>query len=210
MAHEPALHSQVRALAWQLSCGEISWADYRVRRRALIEALLAGEVGLAYKRPIIKDDPTAPKHHDIEQVYIDIEELEREPSRLPVYLSVGLLAVLVVVLGMVMWGNHQLSQEREAREAAPAIQYAPGEALLRDFHRVDAWTHESLDAFIAGWRALDADERAAARGTAQWRRLETALNGRINNQQVLAGVDESGAAQRLYEALLAFRDEISR
>lgn len=212
MPHSQELHSQVRALAWQLSRGEVSWAEYRERRRAEVHAIVRDGAAIKYEKPVIRDDPTAPKDRDIEQVYIDMDALEGErPSRLPAYIAVAALVLLLAVLATVSWLNHQLEVQQAQRAAAPpVVALPPGEALLQRFHRDDDWSIPQMEATLASWRELDPATRDAARRSASWRRLQTTLRSRLNEAEVRMQVDDSGAAEQLRDALVAFRDALEQ
>lgn len=213
MPHSQELHSQVRALAWQLACGEVSWAEYRERRRAAVHAIVRDGAAITYAKPVIRYDPTAPKDRDIEQVIIDMDAIEGERrSRLPAYIAITALVLLLALLGTVTWLNQQLEAEQAARSANPPVlaTLPPGEALLQSFRRTGDWSIVRMEETAAAWHELDAETQAAARRSATWRRLQTTLRSRINETQVRMQVDETGEAEALYNALVAFRDTLEQ
>lgn len=201
MAHAPELHSQVRALAWRLSSGEISWADYRERRAKIVNAILNGEQTLEYKKPVVNEDATTPKHHDTEQVFIDVDAMERPPSRMPAYIAVG---VLVAVLLGVGWILIQ-SAEPPVVASAPEMNLGPGEALLDEFVRGGEWSTQTVSTLTQDWQQLSAEAKEATKSSALWRRLQSQLRDQINQQRILMSVDETGEAQALLEHLQALQ-----
>ncbi len=201
MAHAPELHSQVRALAWRLSSGEISWADYQERRATLVNAILNGEQTLEYKKPVVSEDATTPKHHDTEQVFIDVEAMERPPSRLPAYIAIGVLAVVLLGVGWILWQ----SSEPPVVASAPVLDLGPGESLLDKFVREGEWSGQTVAALTQDWQQLSGEAKAATKNSAIWRRMQSQLRDQINQQRILMSVDETGEAEALLEHLQALQ-----
>lgn len=206
MPHRPELHSQIRALAHLLAAGQISWADYRERRAEAVTAIVDGEKPLVYSPAKVFDDPTTPGDRNTEQVYIDLEELERPPRRWPAVAAVAALGAVIVVGGWILLNP----PPQPVVAAAPVVEMSRGEALIAAFVRADDWSGPAIDEMASGWQALPAEARTDARRTATWRRFQNQLREQINRQQVLASVDESGEAGAQEARLRALQESLAQ
>ena len=205
MAHSPELHSPVRALAHRLAGGRMAWVDYRNERAAAVEAIVNGD-SLSYSRPVVFEETTQPKEHELSQNYIDVEALEREPRRWPAAVAVGALALTIIGAGWILWQNSR----PPVVASAPVVVMSGAEAALAEFLAADDWSSDALAMTQADWGVYAADERAAARRTASWRRLQARLREEINRQRVLATVDETGEAAAQEARLMEFQKALQR
>ena len=180
MPHAAELHSQVRALAHRLANGKMSWADYREQRQATVELLVSGAEPIEYSPPVVFEDTTLPKDHDLSQVYIDLDEVEREPRRWPAYLAVGALGAVIVAAGWVLWQSQQPPVVAEA-----VVVMSGAEAALDEFVKTADWSPQDIDELGARWPSFPADEREAARDSMTWRDLQMDL--RLYRQPVNPG-----------------------
>lgn len=207
MPHERESYSQVRLLAAEYAHGYIDRDEYRRRRAELISRIVAGDEQLEYvvpEKPAPRGDETVTRYGEAEDF-----DMPRMPPVLPVAIGVGVL--LVALVAGTWWLVSSPSPPRaEATGSIERPAMAAGEARLHAFLEADEWSHASLDALADDWRALDADVRRDARGTGPWRRLQTRLRNRINEQQVLADYDESGEAAALEDKLRTLRETLNQ
>lgn len=207
MAHRPELQSPVRALAHRYAAGRMSWADYREQRAAVLADILDGREPLSYGPAEVFDDSTAPKEHELSQVLINLDEIEGTAApKWPAVAAVLALGLVIVVAGWAVWQ----SLKPPVTASAPVVEMSPAEGALHRFLTVGEWDEQAIDGALAEWSARSAEERAAARRTATWRRLQQALREQTNQQRVLASVDESGEAAAAVERLERFQQRLSR
>ena len=183
----------------------MSWVDYRNERAAAVEAIVNGD-SLSYSRPVVFEDTTLPKEHELSQMYIDVEALEREPRRWPAAIAVGALGLTIIGAGWILWQNSR----PPVVASAPVVVMSGAEAALAELLTADDWSAEALAATQADWAVYGADERAAARRTATWRRLQSRLREEINRQRVLATVDETGEAAAQEARLVEFQQGLQQ
>lgn len=206
MPHRPELASPVRTLAQMLAAGRISWAEYRTQRAEKVAAIIRGAQPLTYDKPLVFSDSTAPKEHELSQVLIDLDEIEGTPrARWPAMVAVALLGVVIVVAGWAIWRSLQ----PPVVASAPVVQMSAAEAVLQRFVAAEEWTVDAFDATLAAWRAEPAADRATARRSATWRRLQQQLRERVNQHEVLATVDATGEAAAQVERLRAFQQGLT-
>lgn len=201
MPHAPELQSQVRALAHRLAAGQMSWVDYRDQRAALVTAIARGEQPLEYAPARVYDDSTMPKDTALSHVLIDTDAPARPKGRWAAILAVVALALALVAAGWILLRE----PAPPAVATAPVVTMSGAEAVLDDFLRAGDWTPAAMADALDGWHGYSEEQRALARRSATWRRLRTALRQQINQQQVLATVDDSGEAARLEARLVEFR-----
>lgn len=206
MPHKPEHASAVRTLAQKMAAGRISWAEYREARADAVHAIVNGDVPLTYDKPLVFGDSTMPKEHELAQVLIDLDEIEGTPrARWPAIAAISVLGIVIVVAGWAIWRSLQ----PPVVASAPVVQMSSAEGVLHRFVTVNEWSPEALEATVAAWQAEPADDRAAARRSATWRRLQQQLRERLNQQQVLATVDESGEAAAHEQRLRAFQQALT-
>ncbi|MEX0899477.1 MAG: hypothetical protein WD081_02170 [Gammaproteobacteria bacterium] len=204
MPHAAELHSPVRALAHRLASGKMSWADYREQRAMTVDAIVRGDDPLNYSQAVVFEDTTMPKEHELSQVYIDVDALEREPKRWLAGAAVGLLAVVLLAAAWVLWR----SSEPPVVAEAPVVVMTGAEAALKSFLDDGDWSAASLDQTVTEWSQFSDAQQDEARRTATWRRLQSRLREQINQQRVLATVDESGDAAAQGERLVEFQQAL--
>ena len=165
--------SQVRELARRYSTGQLNQENYRSQRRALIDAVTAGQQALIYKE--------GRNGAGIRRTGIKL-------------LALAVVAVLVagVVVSIVLKNNEAarhatLHPTLAAVPALPATPPAPGPALVRTFVDTDDWTDPSLDSFSRRWNALATDEQAKARASLMYPRLLSDLRQQITSEKAVAG-----------------------
>lgn len=206
MPHSAERHSQVRALAHRLANGKMSWADYREQRHATVELLVSGAEEIEYAKPVVFEDTTLPKEHELSRVYIDVDELEREPKRWPAFLAVGALGLVIGAAAWVLWQSTRPPVIAEA----PVVVMSGAEAALAEFLEADDWSAPALGALQERWTGFSDLQRTEARRSMTWREMQGDLRDRLNQQKVLATVDESGEAQAQLERLERLRNELQR
>jgi len=163
--------SQVRELARRYATGQLNQESYRSQRRVLIDAVTGGKQALVYKETG------------------NGAGLRRTGVKL---LALSIVAAMVagVVISMLLkngGATRQVAVRPAAAPTAPAVQPAPGPALVRTFLDANDWTDESLDSFSRRWSSLSADEQAKARGSIMYPRLVSNLREQITSEKAVAG-----------------------
>ena len=201
MPHAAELHSQVRALAHRLANGKMSWADYREQRHAAVELIVSGAEPIEYSAPVVFEETTMPKEHDLSQVYIDLDEVDGEPRRWPAYLAVGVLGAVIIAAGWVIWQ----SMRPPVVAQAPVVVMSGAEAAIAEFLTTGDWSADALATLTERWSGFGDIQRQEARRSMKWRELQGELRNRINQHKVLVTVDESGESQAQLERLEALQ-----
>lgn len=204
MPHAMEKQSQVRALAHLLAHGQISWADYREQRAEKVRRIVAGDDPITYDKAIVFDDPTSPKDMTIDHVVIDMNEVEREPARWPAFVAIAALGLVILASGWVVYQ----SQKPPVVATAPTVDMAVGEKLLADFRDTGDWSAAAIERLVGDWNSLTREDRAAAMGSLSWRRIQNDIRQRINEQQALKPIDESGEAAAQEARLSALRETL--
>ncbi len=206
MPHAAELHSPVRALAHRLACGKMSWADYREQRAAAVDGIVRGEDSLNYSQAVVFEDTTMPKAHELSQVYIDVDEIDRAPQRWFLRVALGVLVIVLLGAAWVLWR----SSEPPVVASAPVVVMTGAEAALSSFLENGDWSASALDETAMEWNRFSDAQQDEARRTVTWRRLQSRLREQINQQRALVTIDETGeaAAQgaRLTEFQRALQD----
>ncbi|MCA1797974.1 MAG: hypothetical protein LC632_00585 [Xanthomonadaceae bacterium] len=206
MPHKPEYASEVRTLAQKMAAGLISWAEYREARADAIHAIVNGEKPLTYEKALVFSDSTMPKEHALSQVLIDLDDVEGSArARWPAIAAISVLGIVIVIAGWAIWRSLQ----PPVIASAPVVQMSMAEDVLHRFITGDQWSAEAFDETITAWQAEPADAREAARRTATWRRLQQQLRERLNQQQVLSTVDESGEAAAQEQRLRNFQQALA-
>lgn len=205
MPHAAELHSPVRALAHRLASGKMSWADYREQRAMAVDAIVRGDDPLNYSQAVVFGDTTTTDGGDRSQVYIDVDALDRaEPRRWLAGVSVGLLGVVLVAAVWVFWR----SSEPPVVASAPVVAMSGAETVLKSFLDSGDWSAAALESTTNEWSQFSDAEQDDARRTTTWRRLQSRLREQINQQRVLATVDESGEAAAQGKRLVEFQQAL--
>jgi len=202
--------ASLRSLARQYAAGELSRDEYSRQRRAIIEAVVAGE--LQAPAPVgdtlVEAEAAAPAPASPPQA-------AARGGRRP--LVIGAVAAAAVLLAGAYWtisGDGEQaspatpSPERSASEA-PASAPAPGSGAaswpaLEGFLASGQWQEAELAELTEAWQALPPAKRIDIRGSADFRALVSELHGELVRLQGLAELGGGDAVRRRAERLLAF------
>lgn len=161
--------SPVRELARRHAAGELSLADYRAQRHALIDNIASGRQTLNYEERIAPR-PAAPI-----------------PSRF--ILLAGAAILVIIVIGVVIWaiGTRSVAPSAVSTPTQATLP-SPGPQLVGDFLRVNNWSASQTRNFIHQWNELPGKERELARQDYHYPRLVSELRQQIVSQQAMSGL----------------------
>lgn len=193
-----AKFSQLRELARQYSAGQVARDEYLRKRGTLLDEVAAGKVTIDY-RDITPPKPAAPP-----TVIIDVGDDEPTARRVPIILG-ALLLVTAVGAGGFFYLRSMTATPEPVRNVAPKD---PAVAAIEQFLRSADWSSAGTNAFEARWEAFAPEQRASAKADAAFRRLETELRLRVEDQKSLAGLEPGGAADAEAIRLRAFAERL--
>lgn len=168
--------SPARDLARRYAAGELSFEEYRSRRRDLIDSICTGTQALQYGQ-----HTAYPLHR-----------------RKPWWVALASLTVIVVIgIAITRWAvsNHPASTAPAAAQAAKPT----GANLLQTFTDANDWSEASIDQFMQQWKLLPNREQQAARTSYLFPRLISQLHEQIVSQQAMLELapDPKAAARHL-------------
>jgi len=189
--------SQLRLLARDFANGDIAFADYRRQREELIDDIVAG--ALEIERTPTPAAPPAPE---------PVPPPAQSSSTSSGPLSLQSILVGLLVLGLAVWlmyptkreapqfASIQPPEQTKTREAP-----GPGERIVAEFLRANAWGEYDLDQFLAAWVALTATERSEARQAGDVQRLGDALIREMKAIQAVYDLSPSTEKEKSLETL---------
>jgi len=191
--------SQLRLLAREKADGRIPLGEYRVRRRELIDNIVAGTEAIERAQPPQQphdsgEDETTTLNDRGERVASQRSPTTR--SRLPSPLPLATGAVLCVgIVAALLWPE---PEQPAAKLTAPAIpltkEISRSRALVESFVARRDFGTDATDDFRRDWRKIDSTEREQARNELWFGSLVRALRDEIKTQKALAGLGAGEAA----------------
>jgi septal ring-binding cell division protein DamX len=177
--------SQLRKLAAEFADGRVPAAEYRTRRRELIDAIVAGHVAIEREVP---PAPTAPA-----------QPLDAAPSRRdlpwPLILA-GASALCVALLVWLLWPSAPQPDEAPPPPVVLAPEVPRSRTLVESFLALRDFGAASIAQFESEWLALPETERSDARSQLWFRSLVRALHDEVKTQKALAGLTDGDAAMQ--------------
>ena len=163
--------SPIRDLARHYAAGELSFDEYRARRRKLVDGITSGLLNLEYGE-------LSPAGH--KRSYI-------------LWTSATVLLAVSVAIGALAWKQHTLTSvpQNTARQSAPDT----GPALLHAFISGNDWSDASLRQFLQHWKALSPSEQKAAYNSYLFPRLTAQLREQIASQKAVVDLDAGSQSQ---------------
>lgn len=191
--------SQLRLLARDFANGDIAFADYRRQREELIDDIVAGALEIERTPTPTPVAPPAPE---------PVPPPAQSSSTSSGPLSLQSILVGLLVLGLAVWlmyptkreapqfASIQPPEQTKTREAP-----GPGERIVAEFLRANAWGEYDLDQFLAAWVALTATERSEARQAGDVQRLGDALIREMKAIQAVYDLSPSTEKEKSLETL---------
>lgn len=174
--------SQLRRLAAAYAEGRMSAAEYRARRRELIDAVVAGRIPIQRETP-----PTSP------------DSLMTTPpfpaGGVPWHLVLGgASAMCLLLLAWLLWPAGEAPPP-----PAPVVEVRPPEvprsrSVVESFLARRDFSAPAIEQLESEWAALDATEREQARDALWFLALVRALRDEVKTQKALAGLAGGEAA----------------
>ena len=188
MAHEARINDALRQLGEEFRLGMVQAEEYRARRRMLLESWHEREVTTSpgSLRSLPPHIPAKP-----------LEAAAPPPKGKPKLILIGLgVAVVMAVSAYLTFkpGRAPVTPAAEPTTAAPALPPASPAVLAarkaaEDFLLANAWEQGPIDALLAQWRELSADERMRAREEPALRTLRFKLEQNIAAESQLVAPD---------------------
>ncbi|MDE2234550.1 MAG: hypothetical protein KGL13_08110 [Gammaproteobacteria bacterium] len=157
--------SPIRELARHYASGELSFDEYRARRRKLVDGIASGLLNLEYG------------------------ELSSAGRKRPYLLwsSAAMLLAISLAIGALAWKRHSRATitQNTVRQTIPDS----GPALLHAFMSGNDWSDASLLQFLQRWKALSPSEQEAAYNSYLFPRLTAQLREQIASQKAVVDLD---------------------
>lgn len=173
--------SQLRRLANEYAAGRLDAHDYVRKRSDLIDAIVAGEVG-------VESSPDSTAEFSVSST------IERRIRTAPLPLIIGACVVIAIIwlLFAARQPDTPVAEVQNAPDSPTGLRVMAAKGLVEEFLTTRDWSGESLARFRDHWNALTPNEQAQARAAPWFRRLAEALREEINAHKALAEFDGSG------------------
>lgn len=216
----------LRQLARAYAKGELDKDSYRQARAKLIEGILAGEIPLQennYLPPLSAETTEStlehpPSSHTYKKKATDLPPMRSARTQTPVHggkrkiplISLSLLGLIIVAaLAIYLASSGKDGKPPGGTANAGAVtDNSAGRTLITAFLQQKSWTEESLDNFVAEWRALPQEDRSAAAGSVELGQLTNAIYKQLLAEEALTGLDNGDDALKKQRRLVEFARSI--
>ncbi|MGE0483432.1 MAG: SUMF1/EgtB/PvdO family nonheme iron enzyme [Gammaproteobacteria bacterium] len=207
----------LRGLSRGYAVGDIDREAYRLQRRELIGAVVAGERELVPFSAPAPESPTVFPYEDdegdttqeiIPAVAADLGTNAAAGGRGPLLAVVIVALCAAIGIGWWLW-RPAAAPAPAASPAAAQHETAPAPDPVARFLAVNVWNLDSLNGFVAEWQDLDAAARAELVEHGALRRLGDAVLAQIAGETALMDLGDPRDALDAQERLLDFADRLA-
>ncbi len=202
----------LRELSRTYAAGDLDRESYRVKRRELIERIVAGEAPVVAWRAPEPEAPTVfPYDEDDGDTTQEIMPAVATAAGADEARGFPWLTVLVTlaVVAAVAWGALQwLARDDGGEPPAVPVPAVIEKDLLERFLADNSWTSASLAALRRAYDDLAPDGRAALAGSDSLRRMGDALLRQIGSERALLGIGDAEEALDAQAELLDLAEHL--
>lgn len=209
--HEARINDALKQLGEEFRLGMVQQAEYRSRRRMLLESWGDRDATTSPGSARVKSATTTPNRAPVAAPRA-APAAEPAPKRSLVPVIIVVALAVVAAVGYALF-KPKAPPPSPAAGMPTALPESPQVAAVRkaadDFLAAGAWEPPAIEQFLQQWRALDARDRAQAAGLPSMRTLRYKLDQNIQAESSLVAPDAPPEQRQRLTMLEAFARELA-